>query len=138
MLSIWEKGEGISPKIKRKKPDNRNRQKRSRNSPKESETVQIEESRPRGSKEMNVERRWETMIEDFIKNGNYPFCVIILDIVVLNFIALGIIVFGIECGFVIVGAIVIDVIVIGIAKFVFGIVTFGIVVPCCHFWYCHY
>ena len=73
MLSIWEKGEGIRPKIKRKKPDNGNGRKRSRDSSNESETVQMEESRPRGNKEMNVEKRWEAMIEGFIKNGNYPF-----------------------------------------------------------------
>ena len=73
MLSIWEKGEGISQKIKRKKPDNGNEQRRSHVSLSGSEIAQAEESRCRESKEMNVEKRWETMIEDFIKNGNHPF-----------------------------------------------------------------
>ena len=73
MLSIWEKGEGISQKIKRKKPDNGNGQRRSHVLLGGSETAQAEESRRRESKEMNVEKRWETMIEDFIKNGNHPF-----------------------------------------------------------------
>ena len=73
MFSIWEKGEGISQKIKRKKPDNGNGQRRSHDLLNESETVQTEKSRHRESKEMNVEKRWETMIEDFIKNGNHLF-----------------------------------------------------------------
>ena len=73
MLSIWEKGEDISQKIKRRKPDNGNGQKRSHDSLKESKMVQTEESRHRESKEMNIEKRWKTMIKDFIKNGNHPF-----------------------------------------------------------------
>jgi len=53
--------------------DNENGRRRSHVSLSGSETAQTEESRHRESKEMNVEKRWESMIEEFIKNGNHPF-----------------------------------------------------------------